>query len=131
MKGVNILISNDKIKAAEKCLIDNGIESEEAATVLQAIGYILLNVDLYSDVEFKNKQFYWLDNDTFCLSFDGGIDNEGDKYSYLVEYDVKSKRFIFERWYEFDVCRAGFTDQQRKKIIRMMFSEMSKYNIII
>lgn len=55
MKGVNILISNDKIKAAEKCLIDNGIEFEEASTVLQAIGYILLDVELYPDNEMEGN----------------------------------------------------------------------------
>ena len=34
---------------AEKCLIDNGIESDEAAVVLQALGYILLNEELYPE----------------------------------------------------------------------------------
>ena len=38
-----------KIRAAEKCLIDNGIEPDEASTVLQAIGYILLDTELYPD----------------------------------------------------------------------------------
>ena len=33
--------SKDKIKRAEQCLIDNGIEPDEAETVLQALGYIL------------------------------------------------------------------------------------------
>lgn len=43
------MIDNEKIKAAEKCLIDNGIEADEASTVLQAIGYILLDMELYPD----------------------------------------------------------------------------------
>lgn len=43
------MIDNEKIRNAEKCLIDNGIEAEEAATVLQAIGYILLDMELYPD----------------------------------------------------------------------------------
>ncbi len=41
------IITAEKIKAAEQCLIDNGIEAEEAETVLQALGYILLDTDLY------------------------------------------------------------------------------------
>lgn len=43
------MIDNEKIKAAEKCLIDNGIEADEASTVLQAIGYILFDKELYPD----------------------------------------------------------------------------------
>lgn len=43
------MIDNSKIRAAEKCLIDNGIEPDEANTVLQAIGYILLDTELYPD----------------------------------------------------------------------------------
>ena len=39
------------IVSAEQCLIDNGIEPDEAYIVLQAIGYILLNVELYSEEE--------------------------------------------------------------------------------
>ena len=37
-----------KVEAAEKVLIDNGTEEDEASTVLQAIGYALLDVELYS-----------------------------------------------------------------------------------
>lgn len=44
-------ITNEKIKAAEQCLIDNGIETDEASVVLQAIGYILLDKELYPDEE--------------------------------------------------------------------------------
>lgn len=42
-------ISLEKIKAAEQILIDNGIEEEEAGTVLQAIGYALLDTELYPE----------------------------------------------------------------------------------
>lgn len=34
---------------AEQCLIDNGIEPDEASTVLQALGYILLDEELYPE----------------------------------------------------------------------------------
>ena len=42
-------ISLEKIKAAEQILIDNGIAEEEAGTVLQAIGYTLLDTELYPE----------------------------------------------------------------------------------
>ena len=41
----------DQIRAAEKVLVDNGIEKDEASVVLQAIGYALLDMELYPDAE--------------------------------------------------------------------------------
>lgn len=42
-------LTDPKIIKAEQVLIDNGIEAEEAPTVLQAIGYALLDAELYPD----------------------------------------------------------------------------------
>lgn len=42
-------ITNEKRTAAEKVLIDNGIDRDEAATVLQALGYVLLDTELYDE----------------------------------------------------------------------------------
>lgn len=42
-------ITQECISAAEQVLVDNGIDSDEAATVLQAIGYVLLDVELYPE----------------------------------------------------------------------------------
>lgn len=40
-------ITKQDILLAESCLVDNGIEADEVSVVLQAIGYILLDVELY------------------------------------------------------------------------------------
>lgn len=40
-------ITDQMIKNAEQCLLDNGIDADEVYTVLQAIGYILLDTELY------------------------------------------------------------------------------------
>jgi len=42
-------ISPEQIQKAEQVLIDNGIEADEAQTVLQAIGYVLLDTTLYPE----------------------------------------------------------------------------------
>ena len=42
-------ISEEDIKNAEQVLIDNGIDKDEAAVVLQAIGYTLLDLELYDE----------------------------------------------------------------------------------
>lgn len=44
-------IPEENIRAAEQCLADNGIEPDEADIVLQAIGYCLLDAELYPDGE--------------------------------------------------------------------------------
>ena len=42
-------ITKEDIKKSEQVLIDNGIDKDEAETVLQALGYTLLNIELYPD----------------------------------------------------------------------------------
>lgn len=43
-------VSREKIDKAIQCLIDNGIEADEAETVLQAIGYILIDEELFPEI---------------------------------------------------------------------------------
>lgn len=40
-------VSKTALAKAEKCLVDNNVEQGEAKTVLQALGYILLDEELY------------------------------------------------------------------------------------
>ena len=40
-------ITKTQINKAMQCLIDNGIDEDEACTVLQALGYILLDEELF------------------------------------------------------------------------------------
>lgn len=47
-----VVIDQSIIKKAEQCLIDNGVEPDEACTVLQALGYILLDEELYPEDSF-------------------------------------------------------------------------------
>lgn len=44
-------VTNETIKSAEQVLIDNGIDKDEADAVLQAIGYTLLDTELYGNEE--------------------------------------------------------------------------------
>lgn len=74
----------------------------------------------------KNKVFYWLDDKTFCLVFDGGIDEFGDAYHYLVEYHKDVKLFVFEMWFEDQVLPADFTGAQEKYIKQTMLDEMQR-----
>jgi hypothetical protein len=54
----HIVIKIDTLKkniaAAEKVLVDNGIDEDEASTVLQAIGYVLMDTELYPEDEYED-----------------------------------------------------------------------------
>ena len=61
-------ILNTSIKKAEQILVDNGIEQDEAATVLQALGYALLDKELYPNME----TFYFTYGTDKNFPFQGG-----------------------------------------------------------
>lgn len=42
----NTTIDKSKIESAINILIDNGIDEDDAVTVLQALGYVLLDTEL-------------------------------------------------------------------------------------
>lgn len=46
---INKKVSVMDIVMAEQVLVDNGIDRDEADTVLQAIGYALLDTELYPE----------------------------------------------------------------------------------
>lgn len=52
---INRFVEEEDIKRAEQVLIDNGIEEDEAKVVLQAIGYSLINKELYPEEEDTNR----------------------------------------------------------------------------
>ena len=51
-------MDTEKIRKAEQILIDNGIDVDEASTVLQAIGYALLDQDLY-EPKYRARCIQW------------------------------------------------------------------------
>lgn len=77
-------------------------------------------------VELKNLSSYWLDKNTFCISFDGGIDEDGDEYSYLCEYWVDKDQYKFIIWYEFDNFEADFTTEEKEYIKTQMCKYMEQ-----
>lgn len=49
-------ITTAHILAAEQVLADNGIEADETSTVLQAIGYALLDTELYPEENDRDEK---------------------------------------------------------------------------
>ena len=46
---VNCEINEEQINNAMQCLVENGIETDDACTILQALGYILLDTELFPE----------------------------------------------------------------------------------
>lgn len=83
-------ISKTQIHAAEHILVDNGIEQDEAATVLQAIGYALLGEELYPDgkAQIVEAMFasVW-DNGSMRLRTPCKVNMETREVFDIVQYD--------------------------------------------
>jgi hypothetical protein len=54
-RQIQSYITDENIKKSEQVLIDNGIEADEASIVLQAIGYTLLDEELYPEKKEEKK----------------------------------------------------------------------------
>lgn len=56
-KNIFVTIDSDNVRKAQECLRDNGIEESETGVVIEAIGAILLDIDLedFIDWEFKSE----------------------------------------------------------------------------
>ena len=52
----NVNINEEMIRKAQQCLADNGIDPDETATVLQALGYILLDSELEDMLDWDTAQ---------------------------------------------------------------------------
>lgn len=48
-KGTFIPVTDGKIASAKQCLMDNGIAAEETENILQALGYILIDTELFPE----------------------------------------------------------------------------------
>lgn len=79
------MITEEKIKKAEQCLIDNGVDADEADTVLQAIGYILLDKELYPEDE-RRESGPWY----FTFGTDKGFPYQ-DTYVVVFAYGGKQE----------------------------------------
>lgn len=69
------LMDTEKIRKAEQILIDNGIAADEASTVLQAIGFALLDEDLYEH-KYVAKNIQWDKTDGEGNPIDVDLPNE-------------------------------------------------------
>lgn len=78
-------ITRAMIKGAEKVLVDNGIDPSEAETVLQALGYVLLDTELYSG---QTEVIECTEIDPFDYESDHQEDHQELKKAASVQYQV-------------------------------------------
>lgn len=96
-------INPNTIRKAEQCLIDNGIDPDEADIVLQAIGYILLDTELYpEDMEesLKKEESFDFNSDIYNALSDVMFKYR-DKDVDEVDLD-RALNFFADRFFEMD-----------------------------
>jgi len=102
-------VTPDSVKAAEKVLADNGIEADEVQTVLQAIGYALLDCELYPCPE--------------CLKRGGIVKRDpGERVFYagrFVTYEQKEEisylANVFWEWFDTNSEASGLEEKYEKE----------------
>lgn len=75
--------------------------------------------------EIKDPHFWWEDKDTFVMEFEGGVDEEGDKYWYLVEYWADEDTYHFFKQYDYDTLVLKLPEDKKEQIINMMKAKMN------
>ena len=50
---MEVVLDKEKMVKAQKCLEDNGIDASETGIVLQALGYILLDMELENIIDWE------------------------------------------------------------------------------
>lgn len=78
-------ITRSMVRGAEKVLVDNGIDPSEAETVLQALGYVLLDKELYSG---QTEVIECTEIDPFDYERDHQEDHQELKKAASVQYQV-------------------------------------------
>lgn len=111
-------ITKEMCRKAQQVLADNGVEVDETATVLQAIGYVLLDEELNVDWEFASKNdketeskiitctncpYYYYDEDEECETCHHTDDNlpapcEELEPEETLEYDGYYESYEEESW---------------------------------
>lgn len=74
----------------------------------------------------KDAGYSWLDSNTFCLTFDGGVDEDGEVFSYCCEYWKDTDEWRFQREYEDQTIPATLSESEMAQIKKRMMKLMNK-----
>lgn len=87
----------------------------------------MIRTDLLNAIQatLRSKAYGYIDKDTFRFEFGEGkfADEDGDSYFFHVEYQLDNKKWIFEKWYEDEVCDAELTLQE-KNYVKAVIKEL-------
>lgn len=71
----------------------------------------------------ENHSYGYIDKETFRFEFGEGMfaDEDGDGFFYHVECSLQNKKeWIFQKWYENEVCDAQLTLAEQNYIIAVV-----------
>jgi hypothetical protein len=87
-------INKNAIEKTKQVLIDNGIDEDEVETVLQAIGYTLLNKELFPTSEEKEYTVCLSVNARFDITVKAKCAKDAFKQAQQYELDINDFRLM-------------------------------------
>ena len=69
-----------------------------------------------------NREFKYLDKNTFVLEFGDGkfVDEDNEPCFYHIEYHLDMNEWVFQKWYEDEICDAELTSDEEQYIIAVV-----------
>lgn len=97
-------ISEDRITAAKKVLADNGIDVDETEIVLQALGYVLLDTELFPEENERQTGKYVAVIDAFAVRDTQFCRDLPGAEVFIGIYTGKYEEVLFQAARDYDVA---------------------------
>lgn len=69
-----------------------------------------------------NRGFKYLDKNTFVFEFGDGkfVDEDNEPCFYHIEYHLDTNEWVFQKWYEDEICDAELTSDEEQYIMAIV-----------
>lgn len=70
----------------------------------------------------QNNSYGYIDKNTFSFEFGEGVftDEDGNPCFYHIEYHIDTNTWVFQKWYEDEVCDANLPASEENYIIAVV-----------
>lgn len=116
-------ITKATIRKAEKVLKDNGIAKDEAATVLQALGYVLMDAELYPE---SGEVYVKPDRDDILEAYKNLTGEDQDK---ITAYSAKIRWAFTKKSLKTQIMRFRRGDVKDKAKVFYLLEDCNYHDV--
>lgn len=85
----------------------------------------MIRDDIRNEIQYcitYNRGFKYLDKNTFVFEFGDGkfVDEDNEPCFYHIEYHLDANEWVFQKWYEDEICEAEFHADEEQYIIAVV-----------